>query len=157
VQVERTVDGDVAFGIRQLVDISEKALSPAINDPTTAVQAIGRISDLMERLAHRSFPRGIVCDTDGVPRLFYRPLRWEELVHLAFDELRDYGASSRQVARRLRAALLELMEAVPDPRRPPVEAQLAALDRAVQRHWGDAGEDLDQLLTADVLGVGGGS
>lgn len=154
IEIERTVELDVAFGFRQLVDIAEKALSPAVNDPTTAVQVVDRITDLMRRLSVRSFPRGIVCDREGVPRLFYEPIRWSALVHLAFDELRDYGAGARQVARRLRATLNLLIEEAPPARRPPLEYQLDALDRAIVRHWGDS-DDLHEVQIADDLGLGG--
>jgi uncharacterized membrane protein len=154
IEIERSVELDVAFGFRQLVDIAEKALSPAINDPTTAVQVIDRITDLLGRLSTRQLPRGVVLDRAGDARLFYEPIAWDPLVHLAFDELRDYGAGSRQVARRLRAALLVLAEHAPPERRRALLEQLEALDRAIIRHWGDS-SDLAEAAIADDLGLGG--
>jgi uncharacterized membrane protein len=152
--VERTVEIDVAFGFRQLIDIAEKALSPAVNDPTTGVQAIHRVADLVNRLAVRPFPEGVVADGAGTPRVFYTPITWPGLVHLAFDELRDYGAESRQVARRLRAALEDLLAVAPPERRAPVEEQLALLDRAVERAFPDDAQRRSALV-ADHLGLGG--
>jgi uncharacterized membrane protein len=154
IEIERTVEIDVGFGFRQLVDIAEKALSPAVNDTTTAVQVIDRIADLVGRLAPRAFPQGVVADSSGVARVFYEPITWPGLVHLAFDELRDYGAGSRQVARRLRAALQELLAAAPVERTPPLQEQLALLEHAVRRRFVDDADRLD-ALTADDLGVGG--
>jgi uncharacterized membrane protein len=154
IEIERTIEIDVAFGFRQLVDIAEKALSPAVNDPTTAVQVIDRLADLVDRLAQRTFPRGVVFDRDGTARVHYEPITWEGIVHLAFDELRDYGAGTRQVARRLRAALLVLLERAPEDRRAVLRSHLELLDSAVERRF-PGEEDRAQAMVADDLGVGG--
>jgi uncharacterized membrane protein len=154
IEIERTVAIDVAFGFRQLVDIAEKALSPAINDPTTTVQVIDRLTDLLERMAPREFPRGVVTDHHGVARVYYEPITWDALVHLTFDELRDYGGGSRQVARRLRAALQVLIETSPEDRRPALVHQLRQLDIVVLDRFPDA-DDRIELFIADDLGLGG--
>ncbi|MDQ4021525.1 MAG: DUF2254 domain-containing protein [Actinomycetota bacterium] len=62
---ERTMEQDVAFGFRQLVDVAERALSPSVNDPTTACQAIDVLHDLLRRLATRRLPTGFLSDGDG--------------------------------------------------------------------------------------------
>jgi uncharacterized membrane protein len=118
--LERTLEQDVAYGLRMLVDIAERSLadSPFL-DPTTALQAIDRLHDCLRQIARRPFPDGLHRDDEGVVRLTVPVMSWEAYVHLAFDEIRQAGASSPQVARRLRASLEDLR--VPLPRAPPIE------------------------------------
>ena len=109
--LERTLEQDVAYGLRMLVDIAERSLadSPFL-DPTTAVQAIDRLHDCLRQLARRPFPDGLHRDDEGVVRLTVPVMSWEAYVHLAFDEIRLAGAGSPQVARRLGASLVDLRE-----------------------------------------------
>jgi uncharacterized membrane protein len=102
-QFERTAEQDPKYPIRLLVDIAIKALSPAINDPTTAVQAIDQIEDLLRRLGGRDLDAGYACDADGVLRLIFPMPTWEDYLVLGFDEIRHYGADSVQVVGRARA------------------------------------------------------
>ena len=132
---ERTLFQDTAFGFRQLVDIAEKALSPAVNDPTTAVQCIDRLHDLLRRLAVRPITPGRYGDAEGRLRLLVPRPAWEDFVHLAFDEIRHFGIGSVQIPRRLRAALLDLKAAAPPGRHGVLDEQLAALDAAVGREY----------------------
>ena len=128
---ERTHDFEPAFGIRKLVDVAERSIySGPFQDPTTSVQAINAIHDLLRRLAIREFPSGVHRDPDGAPRLIERTLNWEGYVRLAFDELRLAGAGSPQVARRLRAALEDILTVAPPERRRPLEHQLHLLGAA---------------------------
>ena len=83
---ERTFEQDPKYVIRLLVDIAIKALSPAINDPTTAVQALDQIEDLLLRLGQRHLEIGKYCDSDGELRLVVPFPTWDDLVWLAFDE-----------------------------------------------------------------------
>ena len=95
--------------MRLLVDIAERSLSESpFQDPTTAVQAIDRLHDILRQLARRPFPDGRVHDEDGEIRLLVKTMTWENYVHLAFDEIRMAGAGSPQVSRRLVAALMDL-------------------------------------------------
>lgn len=151
---ERTMYQDVAFGFRQLVDIAEKALSPAVNDPTTAVQVLDRLEDFLVQLAGRPVPTGVVLDAAGVARVVHPVVGWDELVDLAFDEIRAYGAGSLQVARRLGAALRDLWHVVPPDRRPALERQRDLLVRAVERAFPDPVERQLALVDDDV-GLGG--
>jgi uncharacterized membrane protein len=106
---EPTLDEDVAYGMRLLVDVAERSLSESpFQDPTTAVQAIDRLHDILRQLARRPFPDGRVPDEDGEIRLLMKTMSWEDYVHLAFDEIRMAGAGSPQVSRRLLAALIDL-------------------------------------------------
>jgi uncharacterized membrane protein len=130
---ERTAHQDPAFGFRQLVDIAERALSPGVNDPTTAVQALDEIHDLLRSLAPRHFPPTSRADEAGRTRLFISRPDWDDFVHLAIDEIRQYGEGSIQVVRRIRALLHDVLGVAPPARRPVLEEQLRLLDAAVGR------------------------
>ncbi len=126
--LERTLDQDMAYGLRMLVDIAERSLSDGpFLDPTTAVQAIDRLHDCLRQLATRSFPDGRYRDKNGQVRLVTPSMTWEDYVHLAFDEIRMAGAGSPQVARRLRAALEDLLTIAPRERQGPLQEQLELL------------------------------
>lgn len=128
IERERSTRQDVAFGFRQLVDIAERALSPGVNDPTTAVQCLDQLHDLLRQLAERPYPTGVHLDDDGQTRLVVASPSWEDHVALALDEIRHWGAGSLQVHRRIRSLLLDLLEVVGPDRRRPLEQQLALLD-----------------------------
>jgi uncharacterized membrane protein len=128
---ERTIDDDPAFAIRMLVDVAIKALSPAVNDPTTAVQSLDRIEDLLRYASSKHLSTGTVTDRHGAVRLVYPTPTWEDLVELALDEIRAFGAGQYQVARRLRALLDALIADLPERRHPPLAEQGTLLDDAV--------------------------
>jgi uncharacterized membrane protein len=134
---DRTMEQDPAFGFRQLVDIGERALSPAVNDPTTAVEVLNQLHDLLRRLAARPFPTGQRLDSDGTLRLVYPVLSWEGYVHLAVDEILFYGATSLEVMRRLRSMLEDLRTVAPGDRELVLEEALAELDATVERTFPD--------------------
>jgi uncharacterized membrane protein len=126
--LERTLDQDMAYGFRMLVDIAERSLSDSpFLDPTTAVQGIDRLHDCLRQLAPRSFPDGRYRDKKGEVRLITPSMSWEDYVHLAFDEIRMAGAGSPQVARRLHAALEDLLSIAPLERKPALQEQLDLL------------------------------
>src|SRR4051794_10570719 len=152
---ERTHEHDPAYGIRKLVDIAERASADPFDDPTTTVQAIDRLHDCLRLLAGRRLPSGRYTDEAGAPRLLVRELQWPGYVRLAFDEVRLVASQNPQTARRLRAALLDLLDAAPDERRPPLERQLRLLEAAVERHFDDEA-DVDAAATPDVQGIGSG-
>ena len=128
----RTMEQDPAYGIRLLVDIALRALSPAINDPTSAVQALDQLDDVLQRLAKRSLGDGRLLDEAGRVLVRFPAPRWHAFVALAFDEIIVSGADSIQVARRLRALLDDLVSSAPPTRRPPVSARIATLQRAIR-------------------------
>lgn len=151
---ERTIEQDPAFAVRIMVDIAARALSPAVNDPTTAVQVLDHLAELLRRVGTADLPEARAATPGGRGRVIL-PLRsWETFLELGLTEIREYGATSIQVMRRLRALLLELEGLVPTDRRPPVQAQLARLDRTVARAFGGT-EDEDLALQADAQGLGG--
>jgi uncharacterized membrane protein len=151
---ERTLRQDPRFAFRILVDIANKALSPAINDPTTAVQALDQIDSLLLCLGRRRLDDGRVRDRDGTVRLVYGTPDWPDYVMLAVAEIRHYGAGSLQVDRRLRAMLEHLARELPAARRPPLDEELALLDTAVARGFRDEA-DRRRAGVADHQGVGG--
>lgn len=137
---ERTMHQDIAFGFRQLVDISEKALSPAINDPTTAAEALDRIHDLLRRVAASPTPSGYHRDSDGDLRLVHPVMDWAGLVALACDEIRTYGGGALQIQRHMRSMLTDLLDVAGPEQRPPLERQLRLLDRAAEIAFPDDDE-----------------
>ncbi|MFI1171315.1 DUF2254 domain-containing protein [Streptomyces melanogenes] len=153
VGVERTFHQDLGFGLRQLCDIALRALSPAVNDPTTAVQCLDRIVQLLAELAHR--PLGAVGhrDRQGAVRLVQPVPSWEDLVDLGFTEIRIYAVGSPQVTRRIVAALDELLRLAPEQRRPPLLRHRALLVHAVERDVPEAAERAF-ALEADRQGIG---
>jgi uncharacterized membrane protein len=109
-----------------------KALSPAVNDPTTAVQAIDQIEDLLRQLGARHLEVGQVQDETGALRVMFPTPTWEDFLSLAFDEIRFYGATSLQVMRRLRTALYDLASVVVPERQQAIRHYLAHLDLTVK-------------------------
>jgi uncharacterized membrane protein len=154
---ERTIEQDTAFALRILVDIAIRALSPAVNDPTTAVQVLGAVEDLLLVIGESDLEgRGTLRDADGRPRVLIAARRWDDLLALALTEIRDYGASSTQVTRRVRALLEDLARRVRPEHRAAVAEQLAALDEALA---GRAADTLTRALAGlpDRQGIGGPS
>jgi uncharacterized membrane protein len=152
---ERTHESDPAYGIRKLVDIAERAVAEPFDDPTTAVQALDRIHDCLRLLAHRAFPSGRHRDAHGEVRVIERVLTWDGFVRLAFDEIRLAGATSPQVARKLRSVLEDLLGIAPDERREPLQRQIGLLEAAVRDHY-DADDDAAAAAGPDPLGLGAG-
>jgi uncharacterized membrane protein len=150
---ERTLHQDPAFVFRILVDVACKALSPAINDPTTAVLAIDQIHHLLRLLGMRRLDTGEVRDANGNLRVKYRTPDWDDFVLLAVTEIRQYGGDSIQVARRLRAMLENLVAAVPPSRAAILTGQLWLLNSSIERSFEDA-EDRVRAGTGDYQGVG---
>jgi uncharacterized membrane protein len=151
---ERTFKQDPKYPIRLLVDVAIKALSPAINDPTTAVQAIDQIEDLLHRLGRCDLDSGYARDADGVLRLMFPIPTWEDYLMLAFDEIRQYGVNSLQVVRRLRAALNAIADSLTDEgRREIVRQHLRHLDEVVGHSAHDV-EDRVVALQEDRQGLG---
>jgi uncharacterized membrane protein len=152
--VERTIEQDPAFAIRIMVDIAIRALSPAVNDPTTAVQILDHLGDTLRRVGSTPLPVVEAERVDAVSSVLLPVRGWEAFLSLAVTEIREYGATSAQVTRRLRALLDGLRESVLPERRPAVDRELARLDATVARHFGDT-EDFDLASLSDRQGIGG--
>jgi uncharacterized membrane protein len=151
---ERTLEQDPAFAFRILVDMASKGLSPAINDPTTAVLAIDQIHHLLRNVGNRQLDDGRVRGAAGRLRLVYRTPDWEEFVHLAVTEIRHFGSTSIQVARRLRAMIENLIECLPEERALLLRPELAMLRRSSERSFAEP-EDRALADISDLQGVGG--
>ena len=151
---ERTLEQDPAFAFRIMVDIASKGLSPAINDPTTAVLAIDQIQYLLHHLGSRHPEEGQVRDAQGSVRLLYRLPDGDDFISLAVTEVRQFGGTSIQVARRLRALLQDLIRTLPEGRAAVLRLELNLLDRSAQRFFVEA-EDQAMADVSDFRGVGG--
>jgi len=150
---DRTFDQDPKYALRLLVDIAIKALSPAINDPTTAVQALDQIQDHLLRLGRRRLEIGAVRDSAGGLRLFVPHPTWEDFLRLAFDEIRFCGATSVQVMRRMRAMISDLIAALPQERHPALEHHRERLNATIARSFADEEEKLEASVE-DRQGLG---
>jgi uncharacterized membrane protein len=128
---ERTFVQDPAFGFRQLVDIAIRALSPAVNDPTTGVQAIDRLSDLLAVTGSRLDPTGLRVDSSGTARLKRKLRDFDALLVLSLTEVIRYGADAPQVVRRLHGMLDELESTLPPERQAAIAGQRSLLAAAV--------------------------
>jgi len=149
---ERSLDQDLAYGPRLLVDICVRCLSDPF-DPTTAVQAIDRLHDFLRHLARRRFPTGEHRDEAGELRLVTRTVSWDDYVRLCFEEICEKAGDSVQVTRRLRACLKDLLDCAPKDRRPAVERQLRLLD--AQTCGPDrAGPNAEAWRASDPQGIG---
>jgi uncharacterized membrane protein len=151
---ERTMEQDPAFAFRIIVDVASKALSPAINDPTTAVLAIDQIHHLLRSVGDRHLDEGQALDRSGSLRLVYRTPDWEDFVYLAVTEIRQFGATSIQVARRLRAMLENLTQVLPPERTSLLRLEMDLLQRSCVRSFAEP-EDRALADVGDLQGVGG--
>ena len=150
---ERTMSQDAAFGLRQIVDIATRALSPGINDPTTAVQALDELHDLLRRLAGLAFPPPDRLAENGSLLVRLRRLGWSDYVMLALDEIRQYGADSIQIARRLRDLLLDLKAVAPADRQEPLDRQIRLLDAGIEARY-ELADDRRLAREASPSGMG---
>ncbi len=151
---ERAMEHDPMFAFRILIDIALKALSRAINDPTTAVLAIDQLHRLLRALGRRRLSGEVIRDRTANLRLIFRTPNWQDYVRLTFTELRLCGVDSMQVARRLRAMVVNLLQTLPERRHPALQHELDQLDCMVQTVYSLPG---DRALAAipDSQGLGG--
>jgi uncharacterized membrane protein len=149
----RTLEQDPAYGIRMLVDIAIRALSPAVNDPSSAVQSLDQLDDVLERLVGRSLGDGRLLDDGGRVLVRFPAPQWEAFLSLAVDEIILYGAGSIQVGRRLSALLDDLLASAPEARRPSVSDRRAQLRRAIRRALPDE-EQATEAMQPDHQGIG---
>jgi uncharacterized membrane protein len=153
---ERTIEQDSTFAIRVIVDIAIKALSKAINDPTTAVVAIDQLHRLLRMVGKRHLHDDKVFDRTGALRVIFRTPDWDDFVQLAYSEIRLYGAENFQIARRLRAMSENLIQTLPEHRHAALHKEIDLLDRALEKLYAFP-EDLALARTPDSQGLGGAS
>jgi len=152
--LERTIEEDPAFALRVMVDVANKALSPAVNDPTTAVQVLDYLGDSLRVIGETDLStpswhsgaahRGVVIPVR----------RWEDFLALGVTEIREFGSTSIQVMRRMRAVLEKLLQEVRPEHRSAVKAEIARLDATVAAGFSGS-VDRDWAGIADRQGLGG--
>lgn len=150
---ERTIEQDPMFAFRILVDIGIKALSKAINDPTTAVIAIDQLQRLLRKVGRRETREEQIGDEAGELRVVLRTPNWADFVSLAIVEIRLYGAENIQIARRLRAMINNLIQTLPESRHPALRQQLDLLDRSIDELYVFP-EDASIARVPDAQGLG---
>ena len=150
---ERTFEQDPKYAIRLVVDIAIKALSPAINDPTTAVTALDQIEDLLIRLGSCRLDIGDYRDSQGALRLVVPFPTWDDFLRLSLDEIRFCGANSVQVMRRMNALVRNLSEVLPAGRHEALRHWAERLQGTVDRTFRDEDEKQDASV-ADRQGLG---
>jgi uncharacterized membrane protein len=127
---ERTMAEDPAFGFRQLVDIALRALSPSLNDPSTAIQVIDRLDELLEDLQRRDIPAPMVLWGDARSKVIVPAPDWDAYVSLATFEIGQACQALPQVQRHLRAVLEAHLRRARDARQPALRRALAEIDRS---------------------------
>jgi len=141
---ERTSTQDVGFGLRQLTDVANKALSPGINDPTTAVHALGHSAALLCEIVERDLGSRVIADQDGVARVVLHRPGLADLLELAISQPRRYGASDPAVLAQIYTLLRQVGWRGPPSSRDVVAAQRDRLDATV------AARDFDPVERANL-------
>ncbi|MBD2258040.1 DUF2254 domain-containing protein [Pseudanabaena sp. FACHB-2040] len=142
---DMTEQQDVAFPIEQLVEISLRALSPAINDPFTAIRCIDRLSAGLARLASREFPSPYRYDKSYKLRIIAEPVTFERLADTAFNQIRHYGCSDRMVASRLLDAIATVARFTRNSK------QRYALQQHAEAVWSDSQRQLAQKQDLEAV------
>jgi uncharacterized membrane protein len=150
---ERTFEQDPKYAMRLLVDIAIRALSPAINDPTTAVQALDQIGDLLARLGRRRLEIGEFQDNAGSVRVVAEFPSWDDFLHLGFEEILAYGAKSVQIMRRMKALVADLLAVLPAERHAALKYWHERLQTSIGRSFQDAEEKIS-ASAEDRQGLG---
>ena len=151
---ERTIEQDSTFAFRVIVDIAIKALSPAINDPTTAVIAIDQLQPLLRAVGNRELHNERILDREGQLRVLLRTPNWTDFVQLTFSEIRHYGAGNLQVARRMLAMIENVLPGLPAARVAAIRQEQDLLDRTLENVYVFR-EDMALARVPDSQGLGG--
>jgi uncharacterized membrane protein len=111
----RTLQQDAEFGVLQIVDIALKAISPAVNDPSTAISCVDQLSRILIRIASREAPESLLYDPPGIVRASISWILFEQLLDSAFEQIRMYSKTDVAVSLRLLRALGDIAASTPDP------------------------------------------
>jgi uncharacterized membrane protein len=111
----RTLQQDVEFGVLQIVDVALKAISPAVNDPTTAINCVDQLSRILIRFASREPPDDLLYDPPGIVRASIEWMHFGRLLEAAFEQIRMYSKTDVAVSLRLLRALGDIAASTPDP------------------------------------------
>jgi uncharacterized membrane protein len=153
---ERTMEQDPTFAFRIVIDIALRALSSAINDPTTAVLAIDQLHRLLRMVGKAHLRTDELLNETGELRVVFRTPNWEDFVHLAFSEIRACGSNNLQIVRRLRSMVENLIDTLPGHRHQALQQELRLLEREIAKNFGYP-EELALARVADSQGLGGHS
>jgi uncharacterized membrane protein len=134
----RTLQQDVEFGVIQIVDIALRAISPAVNDPSTAISCIDQLGRILIRWLGRAPPAALMFDPPHVPRVFVPWISMHGMLDTAFEQIRHYAVNDAVVSLRLLRAMGDIAGAL---RQDDIRAEL--LKRA-RRVVGGCGERLDE-------------
>ena len=137
---ERTPDQDVDLGIIVISDIAVRALSPGVNDPTTAMLCIDRLAEVLVRLGTSAEPFAARISASGELRFLARVTTFEPAVGLAFDQIRHYGAGNPAIAGKLFDGLQRIGRLVPADRRSALTAQAEMLHEQARDSTMTAGD-----------------
>jgi len=121
----RTLQQDVEFGVLQIVDIALKAISPAVNDPSTAISCVDQLGRILIRVASRERPESRLYDPPGTLRVYIPWISFDRLLDSAFEQIRMYSKTDVAVSLRMLRALGDIAATTPD-----VEMHHVLLDRA---------------------------
>ena len=124
----RTLQQDVEFGVLQIVDIALKAISPAVNDPSTAITCLDQLSRILIRWVSRYMPEVLISDPPHVLRVIMPAIEFEGLLDTAFEQIRHYSMADLAVSARLLRALDDIAASTSDV---AVRSSLAARARRV--------------------------
>ena len=141
----RTMHSDIGFGVRQLLDIAERALSPGINDPTTALQAMNELHAVLREMSGRPDPPAYLSDEEDVVRAVYRPQTYGRALAASVEELVHYGKDSLRLVPQLRNLLADLVAAARPEHRSVTETALAEVERFLA-------EEFTPTISLDVRG-----
>jgi uncharacterized membrane protein len=150
---ERQPEFDPRYAMRLLVDIAIKALSPAVNDPTTAVQAINHIEGLLLALGNVDLNTNHIFDASGNLRVVIPVSDWDDYLSLAFEEIHTFGKNSVQVMRRLLALIDDLEENVPRERLVALHIMQERLRQGIEETFTNP-QDRAEALAVDRQGLG---
>jgi uncharacterized membrane protein len=151
--LERTPHQDLKHGVIELMDIAVKGMSPSINDPTTAVNAVQRLSQILLDMAWRVRGDSVIRDERGAMRLSVRRPRLDDTVDLAFNQIRHYAAGNPSVAIAMIESLGTLVTLSPAAARPAFERQLRAVIDTATTRISDR-TDVERLQKAAAAALG---
>jgi len=123
----RTLQQDVEFGVLQIVDIALKAISPAVNDPSTAISCVDQLSRILICVASRELPESNLYDPPGILRVYVPWIGFDRLLDSAFEQIRMYSKSDVAVSLRMLRALHDIAATTKDP-----EIHQLLIDRATR-------------------------
>jgi uncharacterized membrane protein len=140
---ERTFHQDPLFAFRLLADIGLRALSPAVNDPATAVQVLDTIQSILSPLITRDLDVADMADGSGTVRVVLALPSWDDYLRTSLDDLIEAGSRSPMVLMRVRTLLTSLLKTAPPPRQPSIAWRLEHAQDLLAGNfpliWRDAG------------------